>query len=134
MRLPTKYNLSKRGVQLNSSSLSVGGCSCDENAHRVFFNCPMLSIVRIESLKWLGVSAAFLEGGFDHLKMFKGLYWNGVVFRQEGFDGEKVVEEAKVLSWRILKNHSKGFNFSLFWWITNPLAYKRFGYILMELL
>jgi hypothetical protein len=69
-RLPTKYNFRKRGVQLNSTSLCVGGCSCDENARHIFFNYLMLSIVWIESLKWLGVSTAFLEGGFDHLKMF----------------------------------------------------------------
>jgi hypothetical protein len=46
---------------------------------------------------------------------------NDVIFRQEGFAREKVVEEAKVMSWRILKNRSKGFDFPLFQWITNPL-------------
>ncbi|GAU44404.1 hypothetical protein TSUD_246300 [Trifolium subterraneum] len=125
-RHPTKDNLEKRGVQLNSTSLCVGGCGPEENTYHIFFNCPMLSIVWIGSLKWLGVSTAYSERGFDHLKMFKGLLvgekrakgasgviWfvnifvtrkarNAVVFRQEGFDREKVVEEAK--------------------WVTNPLA------------
>ncbi|MCH89483.1 hypothetical protein A2U01_0010379, partial [Trifolium medium] len=32
---------------------------------------------------------------------------NAAVFRQEGFDGEKVVEEANVLSWKIMKYRSK---------------------------
>jgi hypothetical protein len=83
---------------------------------------------------------------FDHFKMFKGLVggsrkvkdmlgviwfvnifviWkarNAVVFNQEGFSGEKVVEEAKVLSWRILKSRSKNFSFPLNLWIRNPLA------------
>ncbi|MCH89269.1 cysteine-rich receptor-like protein kinase, partial [Trifolium medium] len=72
-RLPTKDNLRRRGVHLNSSYLCVGGCGSDENANHIFFNCPMLSIVWKETLKWLGISAAFSEGGLDHLKMFKGL-------------------------------------------------------------
>jgi hypothetical protein len=33
----------------------------------------MLSIVWRKSLKWLGVSTAFVEEGFGHLKMFKEL-------------------------------------------------------------
>ncbi|MCH83014.1 LINE-1 reverse transcriptase like [Trifolium medium] len=145
-RLPTKDNLRKRGVHLNSSSLCVGGCGCDENAHHILFNCPMLSVVWTETLKWLGISTALSEGGFEHLKMFKGLVpggkkvknilqtiwfanifvtWqarNAVVFSHEGFNGEKVVEEAKVWSWRILKNRSKGFNYPLYQWLGNPLA------------
>ncbi|MCH91293.1 hypothetical protein A2U01_0012219 [Trifolium medium] len=107
----------------------------------------MLASVWKETLKWLGVPTTFLEGGFGHLKMFKGLVegskkakdmlrviwfanvfviWkarNAVVFRQEGFAGEKVVEETKVMSWRILKNRHKHFNFPLYLWISNPLAY-----------
>jgi hypothetical protein len=59
-RLPTKDNLRKRGVHLNSSSLCVGGCGCVENANHVFFNCPMLSCVWKETLKWLGVYTALV--------------------------------------------------------------------------
>ncbi|CAJ2674355.1 unnamed protein product [Trifolium pratense] len=66
-RHPTKDNLRKRGVHLNSSMLCVGGCGCDENAHHILFNCPMISVVWIETLKWLGISTAFSEGGFEHL-------------------------------------------------------------------
>ncbi|MCI08662.1 hypothetical protein A2U01_0029740, partial [Trifolium medium] len=37
----------------------------------------MLSIVWKESLKWLGIYTAFVEGGFDHFKTFKGLVAGG---------------------------------------------------------
>ncbi|PNX74083.1 hypothetical protein L195_g012341 [Trifolium pratense] len=145
-RLLTKDNLEKRGVILNSSSLCVGGCGSEENVQHLFFNFLMLLlIVWKESLKWLEVSTTFLEGGVDHLKMFKGLVlgekkvngilgviWvanifviskarNAVVFRHEGALG-RVSEEAKVLSWRILRNRSKDFTFPLYQWLTYPLA------------
>ncbi|PNY03799.1 heat shock protein [Trifolium pratense] len=63
----------------------IGGCGCDENAHHILFNCPMISVVWIETLKWLGISTAFSEGAR-----------NAAIFRHDGFNGEKVVEEAKV--------------------------------------
>ncbi|PNX83116.1 hypothetical protein L195_g039154 [Trifolium pratense] len=31
----------------------------------------------VKRLKWLGVSAAFTEGGVDHLRLFKGLVQGG---------------------------------------------------------
>jgi hypothetical protein len=37
----------------------------------------MLSIVWKETVKWLGISTAFVEGDYDHLKMFKGLVVGG---------------------------------------------------------
>jgi hypothetical protein len=76
-RLPTKDNLRRRGIQLNSSTLCVGGCGSKENTNHLFFNSPMLSIVWKATVKWLGISTAFVEGDYDHLKMFKGLVVGG---------------------------------------------------------
>ncbi|KAK2362604.1 hypothetical protein QL285_087654 [Trifolium repens] len=60
-----------------------------------------------------------------HININIFLTWkarNAVVFNQEGFVGEKVVEEVKVMmSWRILRNRSKDFSYSLVEWFRNPL-------------
>jgi hypothetical protein len=86
----------------------------------------------------LGVSTAFLEGGVDHLRLFKGLVpggkevgrkigvvwfsivasiWkvqNNIVFNMDGwFHWENVMHESKIQAWRINKSRVKGFNFSL---------------------
>ncbi|MCH93007.1 receptor-like kinase, partial [Trifolium medium] len=72
-RLPTKDKLCERGVHLKSSVYCVGGCGRLESSTHVFFNCLVLSVCWSEALKWLGVSAAFVEGGLEHLHLFKGL-------------------------------------------------------------
>jgi hypothetical protein len=47
---------------------------------------------------------------------------NDMIFNYVGYDWEKVLEEIKILSWRILKARSKGFTYDLSMWRTNPLA------------
>jgi hypothetical protein len=42
---------------------------------------------------------------------------NDMTFNQVGFNWEKVVEEAKILSWSILTSRTKGFNYSLTEWL-----------------
>jgi hypothetical protein len=101
----------------------------------------VLSVCWSKALKWLGVSTAFTEGGIEHLRLFKGLVqggkelhdklgviwfsivssiWkarNNIIFNLDGFHGERVAEESKVLAWRIIKSRIKGFNFSLNQWL-----------------
>jgi hypothetical protein len=72
-RLPTKENLLKRGVRLTTSSLCVGGCGGVETESHLFFNCPTLSVVWGEVIKWLRIPVVLPEGGFDHLSIFMGL-------------------------------------------------------------
>jgi hypothetical protein len=96
-------------------------------------------------LKWLGVSAVFVEGGFEHLIMFKGLVavgktirerlgviwvsiissiWNArnaMIFKQAAINWEKVADEYKVLCWKIIRSRSTSFNFPLSHWLANPL-------------
>ncbi|KEH30945.1 hypothetical protein MTR_4g088065 [Medicago truncatula] len=76
-RLPTKYNLSLRGVRLNSSLYCVGGCGRLETVNHILFNRAVLWSIWSESLKWLGVLAVFVEGGFERLILFKGLVAGG---------------------------------------------------------
>ncbi|GAU42430.1 hypothetical protein TSUD_247720 [Trifolium subterraneum] len=107
-------NFSDRGVQLNSSLLCVSGYGRIETAN------PIISVCWKER-RWLGVSAAFLGGQIEHLRSFKGLVsvgkdvseklgaiwfsivssmWkvrNGMIFKSDGFNWEKVVEEYKGL-------------------------------------
>jgi hypothetical protein len=79
----------------------------------------------------VGDSGSFHEGGYNHYSMFKGLIpgstkvkeklgilwlstvdaiWkvrNAMIFNNDIFNWEKVVEEIKVLSWKILKARDK---------------------------
>jgi hypothetical protein len=130
-RLPTKANLSKRGIRLNSSALCVGGCGSQETEEHLFFNCPSLGAIWREIVRWIGILVALAKGGADHLIIFKnlllgnvktrdrmGVIWcaavkliwqtrNNIVFNQTSFDWERVMEEIKIRSWNILKARSK---------------------------
>ncbi|GAU43855.1 hypothetical protein TSUD_174730 [Trifolium subterraneum] len=145
-RLPTKENLRKRGVVLNSFALCVGGCVNPETEDHLFFNCPMLGAIWREIVRWLGILVVLAEGGPTHLLTLKnlvlgngkvrdrmGVIWfvvvsliwkvrNYMIFNHTGFDWEKLLEESKILSWRILKAQSKGFICDLSMWHMNPLA------------
>ncbi|GAU50659.1 hypothetical protein TSUD_241690 [Trifolium subterraneum] len=72
-RLPTKENLRKRGVPLNSSALCVGGCGNPEMEDHLFFNCPTLGAIWRGIARWLGIPIVFAEGGPDHLLNLKNL-------------------------------------------------------------
>jgi hypothetical protein len=62
-RLPTKENLRRRGININSSIRCVGGCSEFESVEHLFFNCPILSMAWKEIARWLGISVTFAKGG-----------------------------------------------------------------------
>jgi hypothetical protein len=144
-RLPTKENLRRRGININSSFFCVGGCGELESEDHLFFNCPILSMAWKEIARWLGISVAFVKGGYDHFLMFKGLIsgrtkvkerlgilwlstvdaiWkarNAMIFNNANFNWERVVEDIKVSSWKILKARDKNFSCSLYEWNSNPL-------------
>jgi hypothetical protein len=139
-RLPTKENLRRRGININSSIRCVGGCGEFESEEHLFFNCPILSMAWKEIARWLGISVAFAKGGYDHYLMFKGLISGGVkvmerlgilwlstvdaiwkarnamIFNNVDFNWVRVVEEIKVSSWKILKARDKNFSCSLYEW------------------
>ncbi|PNX77626.1 DNA-directed RNA polymerase, partial [Trifolium pratense] len=60
-RLPTKDNLRRSGIDINSSIFCVGGCDELESEENLFFNCPNLSMAWKEIARWLGISLAFDE-------------------------------------------------------------------------
>ncbi|KAK2401286.1 hypothetical protein QL285_050891 [Trifolium repens] len=104
-----------------------------------------LSMAWKEIARWLGISVAFVKGGYDHFLMFKGLIsgrtkvkerlgilwlstvdaiWkarNAMIFNNANFNWERVVEDIKVSSWKILKARDKNFSCSLYEWNSNPL-------------
>jgi hypothetical protein len=106
----------------------------------------MLGSIWRKIVNWLGVSLVFPEGGHNHLSLLKNLVlcniktsdrvggiwfttiyliWktrNDMTFNQTGYDWEKLLEEVKILSWRIIRARSKGFMCDLSMWRTNPLA------------
>jgi hypothetical protein len=135
--LPTKENLIKRGTSLDSSALCVGGCGGIETEDHLFFNCPTMGVVWRELVRGIGIPVVLAEGGPAHLSLWKnlvignsksrdriGAIWfstisliwkvrNDIIFNQAGLDWEKLLEEIKILSWRILRARSKGFNYVL---------------------
>jgi hypothetical protein len=145
-RLPTKENLIRRGIMLNSSALCVGGCGNPETEEHLFFNCPMLGSVWRKIVNWLGVPLVLPEGGYIHLNTLKNMVpcnikirdkiaviwfstissiWrtrNDMIFNHTGYDWEKLFEEIKIRSWRILRARSKGFSYDLSMWRTEPLV------------
>jgi hypothetical protein len=47
---------------------------------------------------------------------------NDMIFNHTGYDWEKLFEEIKIRSWRILRARSKGFSYDLSMWRTEPLV------------
>jgi hypothetical protein len=43
-----------------------------------------------------------------------------MIFKSDGFNWERVVEEYKVLSWRVISSKSKGFRYPVSQWLLNP--------------
>jgi hypothetical protein len=72
-RLPTKENMVRRGISLNSSTLYVGGCGNPESEDHVFFNCPMLGSIWRKIVNWLGVPLVLPKGGHNHLSLLNFL-------------------------------------------------------------
>jgi hypothetical protein len=76
-RLPTKENLRKRGINLNSSALCVGGCGSVETENHLFFCCPIPSLAWNEVGRWLGISIVLGERRPEHLILFKNSVTGG---------------------------------------------------------
>ncbi|GAU29104.1 hypothetical protein TSUD_58700 [Trifolium subterraneum] len=109
-RLPTKENLRRRGVFINSSMFCVGGCG-------ELFNCPIFSMVWRKIVIWLGISVVFVQGGYDHYLIFKGLITGSSKVK------DRMVEEIKVSSWKILRVRDKNFICNLYEWNLNPFLF-----------
>jgi hypothetical protein len=54
-RIPTKDNLVKRGVLIESQKLCTFGCGKDENVSHVFNECKLAEEVWQQILNWLNI-------------------------------------------------------------------------------
>jgi hypothetical protein len=82
--------------------------------------------VQSKILKWIGIQTAFLEGVYDHLKMFEGLVLGeNRVNKKLGIIWFAVIWKAKINSGggqnNILEIRSKRFIFTLNQWLYNLL-------------
>jgi len=83
-RIPTKDNLVKRGVLIESQKLCSFGCGKEENVSHVFYECKLAAEVWQHVLKWLNISSALQTTTLSNFLQFKGLIASGRV-RTERF-------------------------------------------------
>jgi hypothetical protein len=60
-------------VASGSILVCVGGYGEVETETHIFFNCPILSVVWNEIIKWIRIPIALAEGGQSQFSLFKGL-------------------------------------------------------------
>lgn len=146
--LPSRENLTKRGVILNS--LSCLFCSSDmENLEHCLFNCPKIKPIWLKCWSWWHVCPSPLlcvhditEGkwaphGSNHMnKIFQGvcyvLFWSLWKWRNkilhapsqeiEKATNDDIFPSVQNLSFLWVSNRCKHFNYSWSSWVSNPLG------------
>ena len=120
-RLPTKVNLKRRNVELNDILCLFCGSNEEEVSH-LFFNCDRILPFWWESLTWLNIKVVFPKSPRDHFLQhghgyFKGfiyqrwqIWWtsltwciwfqrNKVIFENERFNGQKLIDDTIFYCW-----------------------------------
>ncbi|GLT87099.1 hypothetical protein SLE2022_051990 [Rubroshorea leprosula] len=144
-RLPTKWNIMKRGVFLQEEELMCGLCgSMVEEANHLFCMCKEAWIIWVEVLKWwgmetvmpnnvLGVADIFVQdvgriigkemGACIFLTVSWYLwYWrNGKVFNSGDNIRGRLVDMVQAKSFFWIKNKIQGCVFSFHEWKLNPV-------------
>ena len=145
-RLPTKSNLTRRNVALNDTSCPF--CRrTEEDAAHLFLHCHKILPLWWESMAWvniLGVSPQYPRQHFSQhaAVMVKGIrqnrwkcWWmaltwavwqqrNKILFSQQTFDGNKILEDAVLLLWTWLRTFEENFMISFNHWSSNlPAAF-----------
>ncbi|GAU30753.1 hypothetical protein TSUD_145510 [Trifolium subterraneum] len=69
-RLPTKLNLSYRGILPVGESHCVSGCGAVESAHRVFLSCSTFSSLWSLVSSWVGAASVTAQTLSDHFIQF----------------------------------------------------------------
>ena len=140
-RLPTKANLRRRQVCLPSYSCPL----CDgeeETIGHVMFDCTRTRCLWWEALRWADRVGPFTNDPKDHFIQFSSwsskrcidnrwaVLWialsmtiwkhrNSMVFNNQNFNSEKVMDEALFLSWAWLKCMDKDFHIHFNQWSTS---------------
>ncbi|KAH1220482.1 Two-component response regulator-like PRR37 [Glycine max] len=143
-RLQTKANLRRRRVAINDPLCPFCGNSEENEAH-VFLTCDKILPLWWESMKWVNLHGAFPQKPWQHFSQhafcfpskirinrwrswWLALTWtvwqhrNKIIFSNETFDGNKLMEDAIFTLWTWLKNFEKDFALTYSYWSSNIAA------------
>ena len=140
-RLPTKSNLTRRQVEINDSSCPF--CRrVEEDAAHLFLHCDKILLLWWESMSWVNILGAIPQHPRQHFSQhvealgrggrdnrwkcwWMALTWsvwqqrNKIIFSNETFDGNKLLEEAIFLLWTWLRNFEENFAIPFSHWSSN---------------
>ena len=114
----------------------------EEEAHHLFFNCSSTLPLWWESLSWVSVSTAMPQNPRDHFLQHTiataevknstrwkcwwiALTWtiwkhrNKIVFQNHTFNGSRLLDDAVLLLWTLVKTMEKDFNTHFNQWSSN---------------
>ena len=140
-RLPTTINLQLRQVEINDRRCPFCS-SMEEDAGHLFFHCSKILPIWWESLSWVNIVGAFPQNPRQHfLQHISGLavgirinrwkcWWlalswsiwqqrNKIIFSNETFNGNKVMDDAVFLLWTWLRSLEKDFATPYNHWSSN---------------
>lgn len=146
--LPTKSNLHKRQVEIIDRSYPL--CNgVEEDVGHLFFQCSKTIPIWWESLSWLNIAAPlpqnprhyFLQIGSISVDGMRATRWkcwwlavtwtiwqhrNKLIFSNDRFNGNKLMDDATFLLWTWPRNSEKDFSIHFNHWSSNIRA--RFVY------
>ncbi|KAL5187545.1 hypothetical protein HKD37_05G013203 [Glycine soja] len=140
-RLPTRANLSRRGVIIQDIACPLCGDEQEEVGH-LFFNCKQIIGLWWESMSWIQAMGPLPASPVDHFLQFcdgfgaeknhstccgwwvalTSTIWkhrNFLIFQDKPFEPQKVMEDAMFSIWSWLKARQKGYNISFNHWSSN---------------
>ncbi|KAL5155381.1 putative ribonuclease H protein [Glycine soja] len=140
-RLPTKTNLRRRQVEIDDRICPF--CrSAEEEAGHLFFHCTKIIPMWWESLSWVNNVGVFPQDPRQHFLQHGSIvadglrtnrwkcWWlavtwtiwkkrNDIIFSNDSFDINKMMEEAAFLMWTWLRNLEKDFVIHFNQWSSN---------------
>ena len=137
-RLPTKKNLHRRQVQIMDLLCPFCG-RVEEEASHLFIHCTKIQPIWWETMSWMNIKSVlslnpkchFLQHSFvqvDGIRVKRWQCWwvavawsiwqmrNRIIFSNEIFNGNKLVEDAMFLIWTWLRNSEKDFTLHFNYW------------------
>ena len=140
-RLPTKVNSRRWQVKINDSRCPFRR-SIEEDAAHLFLHCSKILPIWWESMSWVNILSAFLQNPRQHFSQhvtavadgiranrwrcwwlaFTWSIWllrNKIIFSNDTFNGNKLMEDAIFLLWTWLRNFEKDFVIHYNHWSSN---------------
>lgn len=144
--IQSKENMRRRNALHGTSQSLCSLCSLEEeSSSHFFFTCIQSWKVWCKVYQWLGDTSAMSNDGISHFLQFlgsfagkdrkngKGFVWlatiwslwnyrNNVIFQGKDVDLSNALELIQYKSWIWLKVKVKGFRFTFYEWLSNPLV------------